>query len=285
MRKALRWMGIGLGSLLALLLVAALVIFALSEVALRERHTASAEALAPPSPDLLADAPRQARVLGCTNCHGEGLGGKVMAEIPGVLRIVAPNIPQVAAKASDQQLAAAIRQGIGHDGRALFVMPSPQLSRLTDAEVSALVAWIRALPAAAGEIGKVDVGPLGRAALVFGKLKSAPDLLPEYRRQVPIALGKEHEKGRHTAATACAECHGPALFGQEMPFGMAPDLNLAGGYDLAQFKALLRTGRPPSGKKLDMMEEVAVKDFVHLTDAEIAALHAYLEARARKLGS
>ena len=33
-----------------------------------------------------------------------------------------------------------------------------------------------------------------------------------------------------------------------------------------------------------MIKEVAVKDFVHMTDAEIAALHAYLEARARRLG-
>ena len=285
MSKALRRIGIALGSLAGLLLVAALVLFVISEIALRQRHSADAERLAPPSPALAADAGRQARVLGCINCHGEGLRGELMADIPGVLRMIAPNIPKIAAKASDQQLAAAIRQGIGHDGRGLFVMPSPQLSRLTDAEVSAMIAWIRSLPPVDGLSGKVTLGPLGRASMVFGKLKPAPGLLPEYRQQMPIALGRELERGRHLASVACAECHGPALFGQGMPFGEAPDLRIAGGYDLAQFDALLRTGRAASGKPLDMMKDVAVKSFVNMTDAEIAALHAYLDARAKKLGS
>ena len=284
MKKALRWAGIGLASLAGLVLVAALAIFVMSEMVLRKQHTAAAETLGRPNAALLADAPRQAQILGCTNCHGEGMRGKVMDDIPNVARILAPNIAQLATRMSDQQLAAAIRQGIGHDGRALFVMPSPQYSRMTDGEVAAMVAWLRSLPKVPGESGRVTLGPIGRFGVATGKFRSAPEMVEDFKAQAPITLGAEHEPARHFAATACAECHGPALYGAELPFGTTPDLRVAAGYDAKQFRTLLRTGRTPSGKDLGLMKEVAEQDFVHMTDAEIDALHAYLAARAKKLG-
>ena len=285
MRKALRWLGIGLGGLLVLLLVAAIVIFAWSEMILRKHYEPAPEALPALSAAERAEGPRVGRVLGCLSCHGDGLKGKVMFDAPGVAKVFAPNITEVAAKASDQQLAAGIRQGIGHDGRGLFIMPSPMYSRLTDKETAALVAWIRTLPPSPGQTRGLSAGPIGRLGLVIGSFKPAPQGVAEYRTQVPIALGPEHEPARHMAATNCAECHGPALMGGSAgPDETAPDLRVAAGYDAAQFRTLMRTGRPPSGKDLGLMTTVAKNDFSHLTDAEIDALHAYLVARASRLG-
>ncbi|MGZ8284195.1 MAG: cytochrome c4 [Allosphingosinicella sp.] len=285
MRKALRWAGIGLGGLIALLIVAAIVIFAWSEVILRRDHAAAPEILPSPGPAETAEAPRLARVLGCLSCHGDGLKGKIMFDAPGVAKVFAPNITEIAAKASDQQLAAGIRQGIGHDGRGLFIMPSPQYSRLTDGETAALVAWIRTLPRAQGQTKGMSPGPIGRLGLVIGLFRAGPDGVAEYRAQVPIALGSGHEAARHLAATACSECHGPSLMGGSAgPDAKAPDLRAAAGYDPAQFRALMRTGRPPDGRDLGLMTAVSKQDFSHLTDAEIDALHAYLTARAKRLG-
>lgn len=286
MRKLLRWLGIGLGGLVALAIVAAIAVFALSEIVLRKEHRAFAEALAVPSAVQLADAERQARILGCLSCHGEGLKGKLMFDAPPVARVYAPNLTRIAAGASDQQLAAAIRQGIGHDGRSLFIMPSATYSRLSDGEVAALIAWIRKLPFAEGGLDRIKFGPIGRFALATGKFRAVPDVVAEYRTKAPLDAGPGHASGRTLASRACSGCHGPALFGQTMDEGsVAPDLNLAAGYDLAQFTRLLRTGETPSAKPLGLMKEVALNDFRHLTDGEIAALHAYLEARAKKLGS
>lgn len=286
MRKALRWAGIGLGGVIALLIVAGLAIFAWSEFILRRDHPLEPEALPAPSPAEIAAAPRQARVLGCLSCHGEGLKGKLMFDIPGVARVFAPNLTEVAAKASDQQLAAGIRQGIGHDGRGLFIMPSPQFSRLTDRETAALVAWIRTLKRTPGQSRGLTPGPFGRLGLVTGEFRPGPEGVAFYRAQSPIALGAEHEPARHLAATACAECHGPALMGGTAgPDQIAPDLRIAAGYDLGQFRALIRTGRPPDGRDLGLMTMVSKDDLSHLTDAEIDALHAYLTARAERLSS
>lgn len=285
MRKALRWAGIGLAGLIALLIVAAVVIFVWSEAILRRNHAAAPETLPALSAAEKAEAPRLARILGCLSCHGEGLRGKIMFDAPGVARVFAPNVTEVAARADDQQLAAGIRQGIGHDGRALFIMPSPQYSRLTDKETAALVAWIRTLPRAEGQSRGLSAGPLGRIGLVLGSFRPGPEGVAEYRTQAPIGLGAEHEAARHLAATACAECHGPALMGGSAgPDQKAPDLNVAAGYDTAQFRTLMRTGRPPTGRDLGLMTTVAKDDFSHLTDAEIDSLHAYLAARAKRLG-
>jgi mono/diheme cytochrome c family protein len=286
MRKALRWIGIGLGGAVALALLAALVIFAWSEMILRKSYAAVPEALPAVSAAEAAEAPRLARVLGCLSCHGEGLRGKLMFDAPGVAKVFAPNLTEVAAKASDQQLAAGIRQGIGHDGRGLYIMPSAMFSRLDDRQTSALVAWIRTLPRVEGQTRGLSAGPIGRLLLVLGKFRPVPDVVAEYRSQAPIDLGPEHRPARHLAAIACSECHGPALMGGSAgPDEKAPDLRVAAGYDPAQFKALMRTGRPPDGRDLGLMTTVGKNDFSHLTDAEIDALYAYLAARAKRLGN
>jgi mono/diheme cytochrome c family protein len=285
MRKALRWAGIGLGTLVALLLAAAIIVFIWSEIILGRGYAAEPEALPAPSAAERAEAPRLARMLGCLSCHGDGLRGKLMFDAPGVARVFAPNLTEVAAKANDQQLAAGIRQGIGHDGRPLFIMPSPMYSRLTDRETASLVDWIRTLPRTPGQTRGLSAGPIGRLGLVLGSFRPAPEGVAEYRTQVPITLGPEHEPARHVAATNCAECHGPSLMGGSAgPDEKAPDLRVTAGYDAAQFRALMRTGRPPSGKDLGLMSEVAKNDFSHMTDAEIDGLHAYLVARAKRLG-
>ncbi|HEX8226113.1 MAG TPA: cytochrome c [Allosphingosinicella sp.] len=286
MRKALRWAGIGLGAVVGLLLLAALVIVVWSEIILRRDYVAAAETLPKPTAAEAAEAPRLARVLGCLSCHGDGLKGKLMFDVPPVAKVFAPNLTEVAAKASDQQLAAGIRQGIGHDGRALFIMPSPMYSRLTDRETASLVAWIRTLAPAEGQTRGLSAGPLGRLGLVIGTLRPAPEVVIEHRTQVPIALGAQHEPARHLAATTCSECHGAALMGGSAgPDEKAPDLRVAAGYDRAQFRTLMRTGRPPDGRDLGLMTTVGKNDFSHLTDAEIDSLHAYLTARAKRLGS
>ncbi len=286
MKRIAKWIGIGLGGLVGLLVLAAIGIFLVSGYMLGKTHEAKAETLSAPTAALLSDAPRQARVQGCLNCHGDGLRGKVMIDAPVFARLTAPNLTEVAARATDQQLAAAIRQGIGHDGRALFIMPSPQYSRLSDAEIAALIAFIRSQPRAPGNVEGFKPGPIGRAVVVTGGLQPATAKIDEYRTKAPIQVGAAHAPGHRLAANSCSECHGPALEGQNMGQGsVAPDLMIAGAYDLEAFKTLLRTGKAAGGKKLGIMKEVAEKDFVHLTDAEIKSLHDYLRARAEKLGN
>ena len=282
MAKVLRWAGYIVGGLIVIAVGATLFVWAAADVKLTESDP-QPERLATPTPAQLADGPRQLRVLGCLSCHGDTLQGDLFIDEPGIAKIYALNLTQVAAKASDQQLAQAIRQGIGHDNRPLLIMPSEGYQFMTDPEVAALISAIRTFPKGGRETPPASIGPKGRVGLALGKFHTAPELVETYRESPIADFGPQFAAGRHIVAVNCAECHGPQLKGQEVkPGSIAPDLSIAGAYDLDQFKTLLRTGVPPGGKKLGMMGDVARSDFSHLKDEEIAAIHAYLVERARR---
>ena len=283
MAKLLRWAGYAIGSLAVLVLVAALGFWFLSAQKLNGAASHS-ERLAKPTAGQLAQGPRQLRVLRCLDCHGEGLRGDMFFSEPNVATIYAPNLTEIAARSTDEQLARAIRQGVGVDGRALVIMPSGTFGRLDDGEIAALIAAIRALPKGGKATPEREVGPLGRFGLVTGKFHTTPEQVAEYAGKFPPDLGSQYARGRHMAASNCAECHGPDLGGGEVEPGVnAPDLTIAGAYDLEAFKTLLKTGVPPGGRKLKIMSQVAKDDLSHMTDPEITQLYAYLQARAQKL--
>ena len=270
--------------LVVLAVLGVLAILVLSETKLRAKPAIAASQLAKPTPAQLADGARQLDVLGCKSCHGEQLQGKVFLDDPNVATIYAPNLTQVAARSTDAQLDHGIRQGIGHDGRALFVMPSEGYQFLTDSEAAALIAAIRAVPRNGSDTTPVHASPMGRLGLALGKFKNASELAVEFRANQPPGFGQRFARGRHIVLTNCAECHGPRLEGQQVEPGVvSPDLQIAGAYDLAQFRTMLRTGVPPSGRDIGLMATVAKQDFKHLTDDEIAAIHAYLVERAQRM--
>jgi mono/diheme cytochrome c family protein len=284
MRKMVRWAVYVAGSLIVLALIGGAAVWVMGGQKLAAHGAGKPDHLAMPTPAQLADADRQLHVLRCAGCHEEGLRGSLFFDEPNVATIYAPNLTEVAAHATDEQLARAIRQGIGIDGRALVIMPSATFARLDDSEVAALISAIRALPKVGGATPRRRVGFLGRLGLVTGKFHTVPEQVADYAARQPIDLGPQYRRGRHIAASNCAECHGPDLGGGEAEPGLdAPDLTIAGAYDADSFKALIRTGVPPGGRKLKMMGEVAKDDLSRMSDAEIADLHAYLQARAQQL--
>jgi len=283
MARVLRWGGNAVAAAAVLMLVAAAVIWTLSSQKLRGAKVAAVH-LATPTAAQLADAPRMLTVLRCAGCHGKGLAGDLFFEEPNVAKIYAPNLTAIAAKASDEQLARAITRGLGTDGRALVIMPSATFSRLDGGEVAALIAAIRAQPRVGKPSPKPEVGILGRIGLVTGKFHTTPEQLAEYDAKYPIDVGAQFRQGQHIAASNCAECHGADVGGGEAEPGLnAPDLTIAGAYDPAAFKTLMRTGVPPGGRKIKMMDEIARDSLSHMTDAEIDQLYAYLQARAQRL--
>ena len=282
MAKLLRWVGYGLGVIVVLLLIAAATVWLISSQKLNARAVARPEHLSQPTPVQLADAERVGHVLGCFSCHGDGLRGNKMFDEPNVGTIWAPNLTLVAAYANDEQLARAIRQGIGTDGRSLFVMPAEIFQHLSDQEVAALIAMIRAQPRGGFATPPNVYGPLGRLGVVMGKFKTAPALVADYATREPRRVGAQYQAGRRLAILYCSACHNADLSGKEVePGESSPDLMIAGAYDLGAFKTLLRTGKPASGQKLRMMGATARSDLSHMTDQEIEQLHSYLAARAQ----
>jgi cytochrome c553 len=284
MRRVARWLGYGLAVICCLGAAGLGALWLASTQIYNRTHVVLAEHLPALAPGQLAEGPRLLRVLGCTDCHGGDLRGKLVFDSPWVAKVWAPNLTLVAAQANDAQLAAAIRQGIGHDGRSLWIMPSGLYSRLSANEVAALVAAIRRTPRGGEAVPPIRLGPLGRLGIVMGKFRSAPATIADFRSREPFYAGGRHEWGRQLAARICGDCHAPDLTGGQPGFGKTPpDLRLAAGYSADEFRRLMRTGRPPDGRDLGLMRFIAEQGLHALRDDEIAAVHAYLTARAAAL--
>ena len=277
--RLLRWIGIALGSLAGLAIVAYAVLYVLSERVLRHTYKVPAVALSIPSdPASIAEGRRLATVRGCfADCHGKNAEGAVMFDQPLIGRIVAPNLTAAARKFSDAELAGVIRNGVRPDGRSVLVMPSEAFVGLTDADLGRIIAFLKSLPEAAGPDPSISPGPIGRVGLVIGKFKMAAELIAE-TVPPPEATNEDAKYGRYLARTVCAECHGTALRGTSNPDFTSPDLRVVAAYSPEAFTRLLRTGVAIGGRDVGVMSAQARNNLSHLTDSEIAALYSYLHS-------
>lgn len=223
----------------------------------------------------IAEGARLAAIEGCTICHAGG-HGQVFIAAPLFATLVAPAFPALAARASDAQLARAIRQGVSVDGRQLFIMPPHPA--LADEDAARIIGWMRTLrPSPADVPPRRGFGPLGRWALVTGHAPATPHL--------PLTGGARRppDAGAYFATTTCLGCHRLYEAHAINPQETAPPLaTMAAAYDDARFRRLLRTGVGPGKPDLGLMSEVARGGLYRLSDAEIAAIHAWLTVQAEK---
>jgi len=225
-------------------------------------------------------------VAGCVHCHGADLGGAVIVDEPLVLRLAAPNLTSgkggVLSQYTDIALEAAVRHGVGADGRRLRIMPAQEFAGLADDQVAALIAYIRTRPAVDRVVPPFGLGPVGRALVVAGELKLFPyDQIDHTQRAPAVApVGPTVEHGAYLAK-GCVGCHGPLLSGG--PIGGAPPdwpaaANITptgiGTWSEADFIKTMRTGVNPSGRQLH--DAMPWKQIGGMTDDELIALRRYL---------
>jgi len=282
MKRLLRWIGIAFASLVALAIVACGVVYVLSENALHRTYPRPPVALtAPTDPAAIQEGKRLATMRGCfAGCHGKEAEGAVMFDKPEIARIVAPNLTAAAKKYSDAELAVIIRNGVKPDGQSMLVMPSQTFAGLTDADVGKIIAFLKALREVPGPGPRIEAGPIGRLGLALGKFKMAAehvalDVPP------PEAASEDGKQGRYLARTICSECHGSNLQGDSNPSFTSPGMRVMAAYSPEAFRELMRTGTAVGGRTLGVMTTQSRNNLSHLTDAEIAALYAFLRPLAQ----
>ena len=167
MKRLLRWIGVGLASLMGLLIIGCAVVYVLSERMLQRSYELPATALAVPTDaESLVEGRRLATVRGCFNgCHGKNAEGVVMFDQPIIARVVAPNLTAAVGRYSDAELALIVRKGIRPDGHTLLIMPAEVFGGMTDADLGRIIAFLKSLPASTGEGQAVSLGPAGRVGL------------------------------------------------------------------------------------------------------------------------
>ncbi len=219
---------------------------------------------------------------------GAGQDMTFLKGLPG--KVYAPNItpdPETGVgNWTDDELARAIREGIGHDGRALFsFMPYPYFRSLSDEDLASIVVYLRSLPAVRNQLPPTE--------LIFPVkylIRSAPVPL-----DAPVPepdLSTPEKRGKYLVTIAhCEDCHTPQdAHGQPLPgMAFAGGLILDGpwgrvassnitpgptGIDGAIFMQALLTGYVGQRKLNQIMPWHA---FRGMTSEDIAAMFAYMK--------
>jgi mono/diheme cytochrome c family protein len=222
---------------------------------------------------------RLAAIRGCPGCHGAQLEGAVFYEDFPEGRYVAPNLTRVASEYTAPELARAIRHGVRANGEGLWAMPSPMFYYLSDRDVGLIISYLRAAPSVEGGYDyEFRPGPLVRWGLLTGEWWAIPDDVAQLGPRLGAPAPTDTIPfGQYLARTSCTECHGNDLAGRDA----SPDLTIAAAYTFDDFSRLMGTGRALGDRELPVMSGVARSRFSHFTPRELAALYAFLQARAR----
>lgn len=242
---------------------------------------------------------------GCVDCHSvhdtsqkdhpvlanmQG-AGQVMPfdDLPG--RVVAPNLTPDPGTGSgnwsDDQLARAIREGIGHDGRALFpMMPYEHYRLMSDEDLASVVVYIRSLPPVRHELPATSIiFPVKYLIRSVPEPITAPVTAPAPTRVIQYG-------GYLVNMGGCVDCHTPmdkgqplsgmdfaggqvfqGAWGHTVSANITPDASGIGYYDEGLFMQVMRTGFVKA-RKLDAL--MPVEQFKGLTDDDLKAMFAYL---------
>jgi mono/diheme cytochrome c family protein len=225
------------------------------------------------------------------NTEGAGQDMNVLKGFPG--KVYAPNITPDretgAGDWSDDQLARAIREGISHDGRALFpFMPYPDFRAMSDEDLAAVIVYIRSLAPVRQRQPQTE--------LIFPVrylIRAAPQPL-----DAPVGdpdVSTPEKRGKYLVTIGgCTDCHTPQdAHGQRMaglefaggfvlegPWGRAASSNLTPDpsgipyYDQTLFTQALRTGYVKARKLNQIMPWHVYRG---MTDEDLAAMFAYVK--------
>lgn len=225
---------------------------------------------------------------GCVDCHGANGAGRTFAE-GGGLRVRGPNISpgpgSVVATYQPDDWVRAIRHGVAPGGRPLMVMPSEDYNRFTDADLAALVAYVRSLAPAAGGAAIVDLPLPARVLYGFGAIDDAATKIDHALPPAqPVTEGVNVAHGAYVA-NMCLGCHGPQLAGGRIPGGppdwpAAPNLTPGEGTVMVRYAdadamlRLFRSGKRHDGSRVLVMPFESLKE---MNETDVRALHLYLQ--------
>jgi mono/diheme cytochrome c family protein len=289
-RGVLGIVGIAAGVLVAVIMLVAGSVYAITESRFAKTYEVPKLALSVPGPsdtEAMARGKHLAVTRGCLECHAENGAGRLFIDEMPVMQLRPPNItPGGRVKTySAADWERAIRHGVHPDGTPILFMPVEDYRMMADDDLADLIGYLKTLPAVENDPGPSTIGPVGRVLYLLGELPLTVADHLDHAAQVPPAptRGPTSEYGKYLAYT-CTGCHGAGFSGGPIP-GVPPDWPPAGNltqggalgsYDLGQFLTVMRTGKTPKGHQINP-GHMPWKQLGQLGDDELEGLFHYLK--------
>jgi mono/diheme cytochrome c family protein len=283
-RAIVKWPGVILAGLLALILVLVSGIVANGLVKMYTPHNFVVSSI------MVAGTPEQIErgkhlvSITCAGCHSSNndvllSGGKNLADDTGLPLgdLYSPNLTPGGELQnwSDGEVLRAIREGVHKSGRPLMVMPAQNLRNLSDEDVQSIVAYLRSQAAVQHETPPMNPSLL--AVILTGAGIVEFDLKQVTGPVVAPPKGPTVEYGQYIVSFQdCRNCHGKNLTGGKPPAPVGPSLQVIKGWTQEQFIKTIRTGVDPSGHQLK--EVMPWRTLARMDDVELAAMYIYLHS-------
>ncbi|GAB3326537.1 hypothetical protein GCM10027299_25670 [Larkinella ripae] len=289
LRKILKWTGLVLGSLMALLLIGYLFIASNINQRVEKPYRFPSESLAVPTDTAAVRRGEHLTVIkGCVDCHGSKMEGKIMADDPALGRLVSSNLTRgKGGLPADYQTAdwlMAMRHGVTRAGRPLLFMPSHETTLLSQQDLGALITYCQQLPAVDNELPANDLGPVSKILTYLDKFPLlSVEKIDHERPMIAKADSTEGIAQGQYLAISCSGCHRPTFKGGEPMapgFPPVPDLTKTGNpgkWTQQQFRTVLRTGKTPDGRQIDN-DNMPWKMTAQYTDQELASLYQFFHS-------
>lgn len=293
MGKALKWLGIIVGALLGVVLLALLVLGVAAGRRLRHVHAVEVEEIViPDDPASLARGEYLATTI-CAECHGDGLVGELLFSETGIATVYAPNLTPSEAGVGhfdDVDYIRAMRHGVDPDGHAYMIMPAEVIINWSAEDLGSTIAYLKTLPPSDNHTPEREFTLLGRAMLgagVFGQVFPAEYIDHDRPLADMPPIGVNAEYGEYVAsAFACTMCHGADMEGGPAPanipeIGEVPSLMAAAHWSGVDFARAVTEGIRPSGDELDS-ERMPWELYARADLADIDAIHLWLRGLAEQ---
>lgn len=285
MKRVLKWIGIIVGSLLVLLVIAAVGLTFAGSSRLNKSYAVPAEPVAVPADEVALSRGEHLVDVFCRDCHTADLTGQLFFDAGPIGAIYAANLTGLAETHTDRELVRAIRHGLNRDGQPLLIMPSESFIHLSAEDLGAVIAYLKTLPRAGEDTPAREFRPVGRILTGAGVFNSS---LPATYIDHDAPFPEMPEVGANVAygeylSRFCQSCHGAELAGGQPPdpgSPLAPNLTptgALGSWTEEEFVTTIRTGVTPNGRELDG-EVMPWKSIAKLNDDELRALWLYLES-------
>ena len=291
MRKVLRIIGIVLGGLVGVLLLAGLVLYLIGNARLNKTYDIPASDITLPTDAASLEFGKHRVETLCQGCHGPDLSGiDNWFSAPPLGNIDSANLTSgkggIGGEFTTEDYVRAIRHGIDRAGKPIFMTAVPSTAHLSDEDLGAIIAYLKTIPPVDHTVRERHFTPLARILLAAGMLGKLPAESVSHDIHVTApARGVTTEYGEYLVNTNdCHVCHGQNLNGGSYPDPTIKKIspNLTPGGELGfwteeQFINTIRTGTTPGGHQLNP-EFMPWKIYRLFQDDELKAIWLYLQS-------